>query len=59
MSLTSSNVPADVDHSTCMVVMPMGDNDLLDGSVELAQGLLETADVLRDGRLSCVYQHSP
>lgn len=36
----------------------MGDNDLLDGSVELTQGLFETADVLRDTGEPAVHQNS-
>lgn len=53
------NVPTDVLHPACVVVMPVCDDDLLDACVELLQCLFEISDVFRHTRFSSVYQHPP
>lgn len=55
----TGELPADVLHSTCVVMMPVCDDDLLDAGVKLLQCLFEIADVFRHSGLSGVYQHSP
>lgn len=58
-AVLTSDVPADVLHSTRVVMMPVCDDDLLDAGVELLQYLFQIADVFWHGRFASVYQHSP
>lgn len=54
----TGDVPADVLHPAHVVLMPVGDEDLLDAGVELLQRLFEAADVFRHSSISSVDQHS-
>lgn len=53
----TSYVPADIFYSTCVVMMPVCDDDLLDAGAELLQCLFQAADVFRHSRFPRVYQH--
>lgn len=55
----TGELPADVLHSTRVVMMPVCDNDLLDAGVKLLQCLFQIADVFGHSGFSSVYQHSP
>lgn len=59
MCVLTCEAPADVLHSSGVVVVPVSDDDLLDAGVELAQSLFQAADVFRYRRFPGVYQHPP